>query len=36
MCTLKTLTDFCFTEQIIKAKNGFVEAVYSILVVKMC
>ena len=25
MCTLKILTDLCFTKQKIKAKNGFVE-----------
>ena len=36
ICTLKTLTDLCFTKQRIKTKNGFVEAVYSILVINMC
>ena len=36
MCTSKILTDLCFTKQKIKAKNGFVEAVYSVLVVKIC
>ena len=34
--TLKTLTDLCFTKQKRKTKNGFVEAVYSLLVIKMC
>ena len=29
MCTSKILTDLCFTKQKIKAKNGFVEVVYS-------
>ena len=36
MCTSKILTDLCFTKQKIKTKNGFVEVVYSVLVVKMC
>ena len=36
MCTSKILTDLCFTKQKIKIKNGFVEVVYSILVVKVC
>ena len=36
MCTSKILTDLCFTKQKIKTKNGFVEAVYSVLVVKIC
>ena len=36
MCTLKTLTDLCFTKQRIKTKNCFLEAVYSVLVIKMC
>ena len=36
MCKLKILTDFCFTKQKIKIKNGFVKVVYSVLVVKMC
>ena len=35
MCTLKILTGLCFTKQKVKTKNGFVEAVYSVLVVKM-
>ena len=35
MCTLKNLIDPCFTKQKIKTKNDFVEAVYSILAVKM-
>ena len=35
MCTLKILTDLCFTKQKIKIKNGFVRVVYSVLVVKM-
>ena len=35
-CSLKTLTDLCFTKQKIKIKNGFVEVVYNALVVKMC
>ena len=34
--TSKTLTDLCFTKQKKKTINGFVEAVYSVLVVKMC
>ena len=29
MCTLKILTDLCFTKQKIKRKNGFVKVVYS-------
>ena len=36
MCTLKTLTDLCFTKQKIKIKNGFGRVVYSVLVAKMC
>ena len=36
MCTSKILTDLYFTKQKIKTKNGFVEAVYRVLVVKMC
>ena len=36
MCTLKILTDLRFTKQKIKTKNGFVEVVYSVLVVKVC
>ena len=36
ICTLKTLTDLCFTKQRIKTKNGFVEAIYSVVVIKMC
>ena len=36
MCTFKILTDLCFTKQKIKTKNGFVEVVYSVLVVKVC
>ena len=36
MCTLKTLTDLCFTKQRIEAENGYVEAVYSVLVIQMC
>ena len=35
MCTFKILTDLCFTKQKIKTKNGFVEVVCSVLVVKM-
>ena len=35
MCTLKNLTDLCFTKQKIKTKNDFSEAVYSVLAVKM-
>ena len=31
----KILTDLFFTKQKIKIKNGFVKAVYSVLVVKM-
>ena len=30
MCTLKTLTDLCFTKQKTKTKNGFVKVVYSV------
>ena len=33
---LKVLTDLCFIKQKIKAKNGSVKVVYSVLVVKMC
>ena len=36
ICCSKILTDLCFTKQKIKTKNGFVEVVYSVLVVKMC
>ena len=36
MCTLKTLTALCFTKQRIKTENGFVEAVYIVLAIKMC
>ena len=36
MRILKTLTDYSFTKQRIKTKNGFVEAVYNVLVIKMC
>ena len=35
-CTSKILTDLCFTKQKIKIKSGFVEVVYSVLVVKVC
>ena len=35
-CTLKILTHLCFIKQKIKIKNGFVKAVYSVLVVKKC
>ena len=35
MCTSKILTDLYFTKQKVKTKNGFVEAVYSVLVAKM-
>ena len=30
MCTLKILTDLCFTKQRIKTKNTFVKVVYSL------
>ena len=33
MCTLKSLTDLCFTKQKTKTKNTFAEAVYNALVV---
>ena len=36
MCILKILADLCFTKHRVKTKNGFVKAVYSVLVVKMC
>ena len=36
MCTSEILTDLCFIKQKIKTKNGFLEAVYSVLVVKIC
>ena len=36
MCTSKISTDICFTKQKIKTKNGFVEAAYSVLVIKIC
>ena len=35
MCISKILSDLCFTKQKIKAKNGFVEVVYSVLVVNV-
>ena len=35
-CTSKILTDLCFTKQKIKIKSGFVEVIYSVLVVKVC
>ena len=35
MCTSKILTDLCLIKQKIKTKNGFVEVVYSVLVVKV-
>ena len=31
MCTLKILTDLCFTKQKIKTKNGSVKVVYNVL-----
>ena len=34
MCTSEILTDLCFTKQEIKTKNGFVEVVNNVLVVK--
>ena len=34
MSTLNTLTHLCFIKQKIKIKNGFVEVVYNVLVVK--
>ena len=34
-CTSKVLTDLSFTKQKIKTKNGFVDVVYSVLVVKV-
>ena len=36
MCTSKILTDYVSQNKKIKTKNGFVEAVYSVLVVKVC
>ena len=36
MCTSKILTDLCFRKQNMKTKNGFVEVVWSVLVVKKC
>ena len=36
MCKLKILTDLCFRKQKIKTKSGFVEVLYSVLVVKVC
>ena len=33
---LKVLSDLCFIKQKIKAKNGSVKVVHSVLVVKMC
>ena len=35
ICTSKVLTDLSFTKQKIKTKNGFVDVVYSVLVVKV-
>ena len=35
MCTSKVLTDLSFTKQKLKTKNGFVDVVYSVLVVKV-
>ena len=35
-CTLKTSTDLCFTKQKIITKNDFVEAFYSVLIIKIC
>ena len=35
MCTSKILTDLCLIKQKIKTKIGFVEVVYSVLVVKV-
>ena len=35
-CTLKNLIDLCFTKQRIKTKYGFAEAIYSVLVIKIC
>ena len=35
-CTLKILTDLCFTKQETKTKNGSAEAVCNVLLVKMC
>ena len=35
MCTSKVLTDLSFTKQKIKTKNGFIDVVYSVLVVKV-
>ena len=32
LCTLKILTNLCFTKQKIKIENGFVEVVYSVSV----
>ena len=32
---VQEITDLCFTKQKIKTKKGFVEVVYSVLVVKM-
>ena len=36
MCTLKVLTDLCFTKPEINTKKAFVKVVYSVLVAKMC
>ena len=36
MCTSKILTDLYFTKRKIKAKNRFVEVVYSVLVGNVC
>ena len=35
ICTLKILTDLCFTKRKTKIKNGFAEVVYSVLVEKI-
>ena len=36
MCTLKILTDLCFTNQKKKKKNTFAKVVYRVSEVKMC
>ena len=33
---INILTDLCFTKRKMKIKNGCVEVVYSVLIVKMC
>ena len=33
---IKTLAELYITKQRIKTRNGFVEAAYSVLVIKMC